>query len=157
VPLAELKRADVEAACKDLRERTLSHIPGDFARLIYLASTRNYNSGDYHHAGLARQFNEDAARLALASCHNEVFKRLVLLSVRELVEELEIYVRSTQVQLADFIRAWRRLHSYQVTIPLECSSLTARFFASNVTAALVILESRQARLRQGSQFSSPRQ
>jgi hypothetical protein len=138
------KRVDVEAACKDLRERTLANIPGDFARLVYLASTRNYNSGDYHHAGLARHFSEEVARLALASCHQEVFRRLALCSIPELVGHLELYVGTTHLPPLDFIRAWRSLHPYRVTIPLECSSLTARFFACNVTAALAILESRQA-------------
>ena len=146
----------MEVACRDLRERTLANIPGDFARLVYLASTRDYNSGEYHHAGLARQFGEEAARTALELCHREVFRRVTLCSLTELVERLEEYVRSTRVPLADFIRAWRRLHPYQVTIPLECSSLTARFFASNITAALAVLESRQSRASQSSQSSSPR-
>jgi hypothetical protein len=150
----EVKPADVEAACKDLRERTLAHIPGDFARLVYLASTRNYNRGDYHHAGLARQFGEDVAHRSLASCHREVFRRLVLCSVTELVSHLEVYVRSTRLAMADFIRAWRRLQPYRVTVPLECSSLTARFFSGNVIAALSILERRQGLSRQSSQSSS---
>lgn len=132
-----------ESACHDLRERTLTNMPGDFARLIYLASTRDYNSGAYHHAGLTRQFNEEAAQHALETCHKEVFKRLVLRSVAELVQEVETYVRSTRLPLSSVIRAWSRLQPYEVTVPADCSSLTARLFASNVMAALAVLAARE--------------
>jgi hypothetical protein len=139
----ESKPADVEEACRDLWERSLARLPGDFARLIYLASTRDYNSGEYHHAGLVRQFGESATREALASCHREVFGRLVRSSITELVEQLEVYVRSTRLPVSKFARSWGQLHPHQVTVPLDCGALTARFFTSNVMAALAILAARQ--------------
>jgi len=40
-----IQRVRVQSAYDDLQRRTLSGIPCDFARLIYLASTRDYNSG----------------------------------------------------------------------------------------------------------------
>jgi hypothetical protein len=149
---------EVERARQDLEARTLSKIQGDFARLIYLASTRDYNSGEYYHAGLARQFTESAAHMALCSCHQDVFRRLVLRSVEELVEELQIYIRSTKLPVGDVVRAWGRLQSYRVTIPLKCDRLTARFFSANVTAALAVLQSREKLARpDGRPSSSPPQ
>jgi hypothetical protein len=141
----ELKHEDIEAARRDLEYRTLAKIGGDFARLVYLASLRDYNTGEYHHEGLARQFTESLARKALACCHQEVFRRLVLRSVRELVGELEIYVRSNRSTFSEFVRVWEKLQPYTVAVPLECSPLTARFFALNIRVALAILESRQLR------------
>lgn len=152
----EFEFGDVESACEDLRERTLGKIPGDFARLVYLASTRDYNSGEYHHAGLAHQFGEAAARKALAVCHQEIFRRLLLRSVAELVEELDTYVRSTRLPVSDVVRSWTRLEPHRVTIPTECSSLAARFFASNVTAALAVLGARRGLLFPNPQSASPR-
>ena len=35
----------MQQAYDDLQRRSLSKIPGDLARLIYLASTREYNTG----------------------------------------------------------------------------------------------------------------
>jgi hypothetical protein len=141
-PHGELKSAELESACDDLRTRTLARMSGDFARLIYLASTRDYNSGEYHHAGLQRQFGGDVVRQALAECHREVFRRLVLCSVAELVEQLDIYIRSTRLSVSEVVLFWERLQPYRVAVPHECSSLTARFFVSNVTAALEVLASR---------------
>jgi len=87
----ELKHADVEVARRDLADRTLAKIRGDFARLIYLASMRDYNTGEYHHEGLACRFTECVAGRAIASCHRDAFRRLVLCSLKELVEQLELY------------------------------------------------------------------
>jgi hypothetical protein len=140
----ELKFESVEAARRDLEYRTLAKITGDFARLIYLASMRDYNTGEYHHEGLARQFTENLARKAFASCHQEVFRRLVLCSVRELVDELEIYVRSNGSTISEFVLVWEKLQPYTVAVPLQCSALSARFFALNIRAALAILQRRQS-------------
>lgn len=138
----EVKRADVEAVCEDLRTRSLDHIPNDFARLVYLASTRDYNTGRYYHEGMARHFGPDIAGLALASCHKEVFRRLLSCPVRELVGEIEAYVAYAGLSPLDLVSAWTRLKSHQVVIPLECSPVTAQFFCSNVTAALAVLHFR---------------
>ena len=40
-------RRDVELAADDLRRRTLSHMPAPLERMIYLGSTRDYNTGLY--------------------------------------------------------------------------------------------------------------
>ncbi len=153
----ELKHEDIEAARRDLENRTLAKIEGDFARLIYLASMRDYNTGEYHHEGLARQFSESLARGAVACCHQEVFRRLVLCSMRELVEELEIYVRSNGAAFSQLVHVWDKLQPYTVAVPLECSPLTARFFAMNIRSALAILQSRQLRSHPDPRSASPRQ
>jgi len=142
----ELRPADVEMARQDLEARTLAEIPGDFARLIYLASTRDYNNGRYYHAGLAHKFGDHAAALALASCHQDVFRRLILRPVGELVEQLDTYLCSTDLPLTDVVRAWAQLQPYRLAVPLDCGTLAARFFETNVMAALVILRSRRKRV-----------
>jgi hypothetical protein len=141
----ELRHENVEAARKDLAEQTLSKIRGDFARLIYLASTRNYNTGEYHHEGLACMFTENIAGRALASCHRDVFRRLVVRPLKELVEQLELYASSNCSSTSELVRIWERLQPYRVTVPLECSPLAARFFVSNIRTALAILQSRHLR------------
>ena len=143
----ELKHEDIEAARRDLADRTLAKIRGDFARLIYLASMRDYNTGEYHHEGLACRFTVGVAGRAIASCHREAFRRLVLYSVKQLVEELELYADSNCTTPSELVRVWEKLQPYRIAVPLECGPVVARFFASNIRAALAILQSRQLRAR----------
>ena len=73
------KRMDVVEAGDDLRRRTLSHIKRPLDRLIYLASTRDYNTGFYYHDGLASRFSQEVVCEALADCHRQAFRELLLL------------------------------------------------------------------------------
>src|SRR5260370_8320878 len=82
------RNIDIESAVSDLRNRTLSRLPCDFSRLVFLASTRDYNTGQYYHDGLAFHFSERVASEALAACHREIFDRLVFCSLVELIDEL---------------------------------------------------------------------
>lgn len=138
-----LRSIALEEAYTDLRNRTLSRIPCDLSRLIYLASTRDYNSGAYHHEGLARQFREDAARQALEMAHREMFYRLSAHSLEELVEQLEQYVRSSGEEPEAVLRAWQKIEPYRVVVPMEVDPTVAQLFLSNVRLALAILQLRK--------------
>jgi hypothetical protein len=136
------KRTDVLAAADDLQRRTLVEMTQPLERLIYLASTRDYNTGLYYHQGLAARFSEEAACEALASCHREAFEELVDASLEELVHELEAYLQSTRVAPSDFIAAWKGLEPYRVAVPVGIDSLSSELVFSNLKVALAILESR---------------
>ena len=139
----ERRNIDLESAITDLRNRTLSRLPGDFSRLVYLASSRDYNNGQYYHDGLAFHFTEKVASKALAACHRDIFDRLVYTSLEELIEELRNYISSTDERPEDFLKSWKHLGSYRVTIPSECDELEAEVFLSNLKMALAILQTRQ--------------
>jgi hypothetical protein len=141
---ARIERVAVEAR-HDLRIRTLAKLKGNFARLIYLASTRDYTTGQYQHDGLAREFSHEAATAALKTCHEEVFITLGKNSLEEMVEELEVYASANRIEMGDLIRTWENLQPYRIARPLECDPLMAELFVSNVSIALAILRSRLRR------------
>src|SRR5271163_1901374 len=144
------KHMDVLAAADDLRRRTLVDLTQPLERLIYLASTRDYNTGLYYHHGLALRFSEEAACEALADCHREAFEELVDASLEELVHDLEAYLESTRVAPNDFIVAWKGLEPYRVAIPVGIDSLSSELVFSNLKVALAILEARlMARTKPG--------
>jgi hypothetical protein len=138
-----LQQRDVRAAIEDLKHRTLAGIPGAVTQLVYLASTRDYNTARYYHDGLSRQFAPEAAEAALAACHQEIFQKLVFCSVESLVEQLEGYIRSTREAPRMVLEAWSRLQPYRIAVPLDCEQLFADFFCSNIKIALAILQARQ--------------
>jgi len=140
-------RTDMEAARENLNNRTLAKIGLEFARLIYLASTRDYNTGRYYHDGLAFQFSEAVAAQTLSEAHKEVFTDLALSPLEDLVDELQAYLRSVGAESSEVIRAWERLEPYRVAVPTESDPLTTSFFLANVKIALAIVESRERATR----------
>jgi hypothetical protein len=137
-----ITRMDLHAAKQDIKVHSLANLPGEIGKLVYLAATRDYNTGKYYHDGLAVRFSEEIANKALAACHEETFRRLVSTSLEKLVEQLDAYVKSAHSIESEVIDAWQRLEIYRVTVPLACDSLSAQLFCSNLKIALAILESR---------------
>jgi hypothetical protein len=136
------KRMDVQRASDDLRRRTLVCMERPLDRLIYLASTRDYNSGIYYHDGLAAQFTEEVASEALADCHRQAFHELLASPLKDLVSQFESYMESTPAQPKDFIATWKRIEPYRVAIPVNTDPLSADFLFSNFKIALAVLEAR---------------
>ena len=134
-------------AYDDLLRRSLSRVGGDLARLIYLASTRDYNTGKYHHDGLAARFDAEAACQALELAHRETFQRIAAASLEQLVSELESYVNSSQQSREDVLRAWQKLEPYRVALPVDVNIAVAQLFVSNVKLAVAILQRRYLRER----------
>jgi hypothetical protein len=140
---ATVRLVPVQAAYDDLLQRSLSKISCDLARLIYLASTRDYNTGSYHHDGLAARFRPEVAGNALEIAHRQIFYQLSACSLEELVEQLQTYLDCSHESAADVLRIWQKLEPYRVAIPVEVNPAVARLFLSNIRLALAIWRFRQ--------------
>jgi hypothetical protein len=140
---AAVKFVPVQEAYDDLLHRTLSRISCDLGRLIYLASTRDYNTGNYYHEGVASRFSPEVARKALEIAHRQSFYMVSAFSLEDLVTDLEVYLRSTRENPQEFLRTWQRLEPYRIAIPTEVNLTVARLFTSNLRLALAILRFRQ--------------
>jgi hypothetical protein len=135
---------DARKAYDDLWRRTLSKISGDLNRLVYLASMRDYNSGRYHHAGLEGSFGFTAVRQALEAAHREIFWKLTQSSLEQLVNELELYIRSSGESPEDLLATWRALQPYRVALPVSIDPLAAHLLLSNLKLGLEVLHSRRS-------------
>jgi hypothetical protein len=138
----------VQAAYNDLLVRTLSRISCDLARLIYLASTRDYNTGNYYHDGLSARFSAGEASIALEMAHRKVFYDLAACSLEELVQELERYLEASQEDSSEVLRMWQKLEPYRIAIPIEANPTVVRLFLSNVRLALAVWRLRQGPVRE---------
>ncbi|MBV8514016.1 MAG: hypothetical protein JO260_01830 [Acidobacteria bacterium] len=143
------KLVTVQAAYEDFLQRSLSKLSCDLARLIYLASTRDYNTGSYHHDGLASRFSPEIAAKALEMAHREAFLQLSARSLEELVQQLKAYFESSHDEAGEILRMWQKLEPYRIAIPVEVNPAVARLFLSNVRLALAIWRSRQDQSLQG--------
>jgi hypothetical protein len=142
--MARLTNSDARKAYDDLWQRTLGKIPGDLNRMIYLASTRDYNSGRYHHAGLEATFGYDAVKQALETAHQDIFWKLTRSSLEQLVGELAVYIRSSGESPEELLRTWRTLEPYRVAIPLEVDAMAAQLLLSNLKLGLEVLQKRRS-------------
>jgi len=136
-----------QSAYEDLLRRTLANIPCELSRLIYLASTRDYNSGTYHHEGLSSRHQPEEACAALQQAHRDIFYRLTGMSLENLVEELELYVQVSREHPMGFLRAWQELEPYRVAVPMEVDPTMVRLFLSNIKLALEVLKFRRLRVQ----------
>jgi hypothetical protein len=147
------KSMDVQKAAEDVRERTLAKIPRVLDRFIYLASMRDYNTGLYHHEGLALRFSHDIACEALANCHREVYRQLISCSLEDLVSQIEAYMESSHAPARDFVSAWKGLEPYRVAVPVKSDPFSAEFLFSNFRVALAIVEDRLTTPRRSREVS----
>jgi hypothetical protein len=129
----------VEEAVHDLENRTLANLHSDLSKVIYLSATRDYNTGEYRHQGLAQRFGERAAQEALACCHQTAFRNLLESGIPSLVEQLTAYMESTGAGKQRVLENWRQLEAYRVLIPATCDAVSADFFITNIRIALEVL------------------
>ena len=144
---ATVKLVPVQDAYDDLLNRTLSRIPCELGRLIYLASTRDYNTGNYYHEGLASRFNPDVARKALEIAHRQAFYKISAFALEDLVRDLQTYLQASRENPGDFLRTWQKLEPYRIAIPTDVNLTVARLLTSNLRLALAILRFRQEQNR----------
>lgn len=135
-----LNDATLIRAIEDLHTRTLAHIPSNFAKLVYLASTRDYNTGQYAHDGLAYKFGEPLAEMALETCHEEIFEKLISVDLESFVNELASYLGNTKEDPRTVIDSWKAFSPYQLLAPRASQGSIKEFFISNVRISLAVLE-----------------
>ena len=95
----------------------MAQTSGALDRLIYLASMRDYNTGLYVHQGLAARFSAEVACEALADCHQECFRELISLELKDLTEQLNVYMRSTGTEWTIFCERGENLSRIEWPFP----------------------------------------
>ena len=129
----------LEDGLRDLQGRTLAKLDGDFARLVYLASTRDYNSGRYAHNGLSFRFTEEVAERVLAEAHRRVFVSLALSPLKVFAAQLQQYIGSGCARPDELLATWHGLKPFRILAPEHDDPTTVKLFISNVRVALAIV------------------
>ena len=129
---------ELEQATVYLRTGPLRNLAHELSSLIYLASTRDYATGRYHHDGLGLRYGEETANEALACCHQEVFSRIILFSLEDLVQDVNAFIESSGEDRYQIVKNWKKLKPYSVLIPSDCDPLERELFISNFKFALAV-------------------
>ena len=151
------RRIVVDEAMKDLNNRTLATLTCDFARVVYLASTRDYKTGLYWHEGLAFEFTNEVAETVLETSHVRLFEKLLLAPLESFVRDVGTFLSSTNDDPRKIMDYWAKLEPYHVLVPHKSDRLARELFFSNVRIALAVLGGRPSQNPRGLQSASPPQ
>ena len=121
--------------------QVLDVYPNDVCKLVYLASLRDCNSGSYLHPTLSRKYSVEAAHNVLYQVHEEVFGRVLVLSLDECAHQLNGYIRFAHADRSILINTWNALQAYRTLVPVKTTALEAKVFVSNIASALAIVKS----------------
>ncbi len=124
---------------QDFTVTTLAGIPGEFARLVYLASLRDLSSGRYEHQGLAALYPEEAVQQALQVCHEQIFERILETPLSKHLEDLRSCLAAMEGGLTAVVSHWRQLEAYRLLIPEQAPDYLKELFISNLRALLEML------------------
>jgi hypothetical protein len=124
------------SAASDLWRNTLSQIPTVFGRLVYLASLRNPNNGNYEHYGLALVFGEDEANKALRDSHSTVFAEWLTFNLEQQKADLDLYLAGLFEDKRAIIQTWVRLAPYQNLIPAAIRGVERRLYITDLAALM---------------------
>lgn len=129
----------------DFASTTLAAISGMFARLTYVASLRDLSSGVYEHSGLEVLYPREAVQQALARCHEELFERILEMSLAAQETDLRACLAGMEGGLASAVDHWTKMESYRVLMPEASPDYLKTLFCSNVRLLLEILRKESRR------------
>jgi len=125
----------------DLTANFLEPLNGSYQRLAYLSSLRRPSTGKYGHDQLAAVYGEDAVDQVLASCHEEVFERLLEMPLSAQADDLRRHLSSLPGSLDGNANCCREIA--KSWIPPQAPGYLNELFCSNTNALLeLILESK---------------
>lgn len=130
------------AVLHGVQDALATALPNDLSRMIYIATLRDNNSGDYYHPELARKLGAQVANRAMFICHKELYDRVVGLSLEKLTDQLEVYANTTRVPKERLFESWRKLRAYRATIPIDALPISVEIFSMKVEVAVAVLEAR---------------
>jgi hypothetical protein len=121
----------------DLATDYLQPLPCHFARLAYLASLRNPNTGTYAHHKLELLYANSSVHQVLEKCHEEIFERLLELPLSQQLEDLRIYLKPIPGDPQENIHTCARRKSHW--LPDGSAAYLQKLFSSNLHALCHLL------------------
>ncbi len=124
---------------QELWRRTLAAIPSIYARLVFLASLRDVNTGRYEHYGLAMIFGPEVAAEAIRRSHEETFLEWLALRLEQQKADLELYFSTLPASRRTLVENWLRLAPYRSIIPASASPAQRELYEANFAVLLETL------------------
>ena len=115
----------------DFTATTLAAIPGDFGRLVYIATLRDMISGQYRHEGLEALYSAPAVHEALLYCHEEIFQKILETPLERQERRLLGWFAELEGDRTEIAGRWLELEVYRMLIPIGTPEYLRDLFCSN--------------------------
>jgi hypothetical protein len=121
----------------ELTANFLEPLDGAYERLAYLSSLREPSSGKYVHKQLAAVYGSDSVDRVLASCHGELFERLLEMPLNSQEEDLRRHLSSLGGSFEE--NRSRCREAAKTWIPPQAPDYLIELFCSNTNVLLELL------------------
>lgn len=129
----------------DLTANYLEPLNGAFQRLVYLFSLRDPSSGRYLHERLSAIYGPERVDEVLASCHEEVFERLLEMPLNSQREDLRRHLSSLPGSFEENANRCRQISASWM--PPNSPIYLKELFCSNLSALLELLLDNHSKAR----------
>lgn len=134
------RRSLARTPVADVWRHTLSQIPSVFGRLVYLASLRDSNTGEYEHHGLIARFGAEAAGRALRESHEQTFAEWINLTIEEQTADLDLYFSAQKADRRTIIESWLTMTPYTGFAPGATREVERQLYLADLEAILELLK-----------------
>jgi hypothetical protein len=138
-PLDVEKTSSIQDLVDEIHRHTLSAIPSDFGKLVYLASLRDENSARYRHYGLEKLYPHDECQQALRHSHRLLFYEWLRLTLAEQREDLLSYLHNLGEDPPTVLKTWQKLEPFRLYPPAETGRGDVELFLSDLRILLELL------------------
>jgi hypothetical protein len=123
----------------DLWRHTVARVPTAFGRLVYLASLRKPDGGEYEHHSLAQMCGEEQAVETLRRSHAEVFREWLCLTLEQQTADLEGYLSELPGSPRATLITWQEAAPYRNWIPASAEEVERQLYLTDLENVLRIL------------------
>jgi hypothetical protein len=131
--------AERSAALAETWRQTLAGLPTQLARLIYLASLRNLNTGRYEHYGLAQRIGDEESDRLIRQSHLDVFADWLGYSLAGQRSELEEYFAGLEGDRKEVVRNWLAIEPYMAWVPADSRENERQLFLSDLKTVVELI------------------
>ena len=126
-------------ALDNLWRHTLSRIPSIYGRLVYLASLRDPNSGQYRHHGLIASFGREDSARALRQSHKQAFLEWLKSPLARKSADLKEYLETLEDEQLVVIATWLRTSHPRTLAPDRATRAQIAHFRRDMDTLLGLI------------------